>query len=284
MERLPEERLASPASMHSAMREHGMGSLIGAIGRPGFEQELACELTQMFDSEFVHICQIPDRQPSIRNSIASDGSGRACEQSEKYLAHQIWRFDPSMQQGIAPGVGQPVVSHLNIRQPETRELKQFYDAAAIGERIVVYGPTSVGHLGLSVVRSAARGEFSPEMRERIAVVGNLAFPLLVRHCALLEERDIFSRSLSSLDLIQACLETRARDFPKREAQVAARILYGMTCEGIGLDLGIAYETVITYKKRIFQRLGIASFRELLTWYLGIIPGAAMVLSNSRSFH
>ena len=42
----------------------------------------------------------------------------------------------------------------------------------------------------------------------------------------------------------------------------------MSAEGIGLDLEIVPETVITYKKRAFQRLGIATRHELLLLYLG----------------
>jgi DNA-binding CsgD family transcriptional regulator len=55
--------------------------------------------------------------------------------------------------------------------------------------------------------------------------------------------------------------------PRREAEVCARILYGMSSVGIALDLSVSEETVKTYRKRAYQRLNIGSERELLTWYL-----------------
>src|SRR5690606_16731246 len=58
-------------------------------------------------------------------------------------------------------------------------------------------------------------------------------------------------------------------FPKREVEVCARILHGMSSIGIALDLGVSEETVRTYRKRSYQRLQIASERELLVWYLDL---------------
>ncbi|WP_416365582.1 LuxR C-terminal-related transcriptional regulator [Paraburkholderia terrae] len=55
----------------------------------------------------------------------------------------------------------------------------------------------------------------------------------------------------------------------REVQVGARYLYGVSTSGIASDLGIGNETVVTYRKRLYERLSIGSRRELLLWYLGL---------------
>ena len=49
--------------------------------------------------------------------------------------------------------------------------------------------------------------------------------------------------------------------------MSARILYGLSAAGIAVDLGIGIESVTTYRKRAYRRLGIATQRELLVWYL-----------------
>lgn len=41
----------------------------------------------------------------------------------------------------------------------------------------------------------------------------------------------------------------------------------MSTTGIALDLDIRVETVMTYRKRSYRRLGIATQRELLLWYI-----------------
>ena len=54
---------------------------------------------------------------------------------------------------------------------------------------------------------------------------------------------------------------------RREAEVCAGVLYGMTSMGIALELGISEESAMTYRKRSYNRLKIGSQRELLLWYL-----------------
>jgi DNA-binding CsgD family transcriptional regulator len=66
--------------------------------------------------------------------------------------------------------------------------------------------------------------------------------------------------------IESCIVATS-PLPRREAEVCARILYGLSSVGIALDLSVSEETVKTYRKRAYQRLVIGSERELLTWYL-----------------
>jgi DNA-binding CsgD family transcriptional regulator len=73
-------------------------------------------------------------------------------------------------------------------------------------------------------------------------------------------------ALRSLDVIEKCIAVQAA-MPRRESEVCARILYGLSTTGIALDLGVGEETIKTYRKRAYHRLGIGSERELLNWYL-----------------
>ena len=49
---------------------------------------------------------------------------------------------------------------------------------------------------------------------------------------------------------------------RRESEVCARAAIGMSVEATALDLDIARTSVMTYRKRGYQRLGISSVREL----------------------
>ncbi len=273
---LTDTRVQSPSD--AVLRGIGLGSLIDAIGRPDFEGHLACQLTRMFQSEFVHICHFPTGRPQMLSSLAEDGSHKAQEQSASYLDRRLWEFDPTIDAGSRWEENAPLFSQLDIDRPETKELKLFYEAANIRERVVVYGKGADGHLGLSVVRTRARGAFSDDERSRIGVIGEIAFPMLARHYALMNERSIVSSALTSLPLIENCIALSGHNIPRREGQVIARMLYGMTCEGAALDLQIAYETAISYKKRFYQRFNLGGFRELLSWYLAQFSGTCHLLS------
>lgn len=54
----------------------------------------------------------------------------------------------------------------------------------------------------------------------------------------------------------------------RELDVCARLLQGMTQEGIACDLGLSLPTVKTYRNRAFSRLGIHFRNELFALALG----------------
>ena len=51
--------------------------------------------------------------------------------------------------------------------------------------------------------------------------------------------------------------------------VAARVLSGMTSEGIAADLGIGLQSVLTYRKRAYAKLGVCGQRELFA--LTLLP-------------
>ena len=53
-----------------------------------------------------------------------------------------------------------------------------------------------------------------------------------------------------------------RGLTGREIDVCTRALAGMTAEGIALELEIKKSSVVTYRKRAYERLGISSQHEL----------------------
>lgn len=87
-----------------------------------------------------------------------------------------------------------------------------------------------------------------------------------------------SQALRSLDQIENCLANALVPLTRRESAVCARILYGMSSAGIALELNLGEETVMTYRKRAYFRLGFATQRELLLWYLDLW-GALNLRSN-----
>ncbi|HLY87344.1 MAG TPA: LuxR C-terminal-related transcriptional regulator [Acetobacteraceae bacterium] len=66
----------------------------------------------------------------------------------------------------------------------------------------------------------------------------------------------------SLQLYRQRLLALDRGLTGREIDVCARSLSGMTAEGIGLELEIKKSSVVTYRKRAYERLGISSQHEL----------------------
>jgi DNA-binding NarL/FixJ family response regulator len=100
----------------------------------------------------------------------------------------------------------------------------------------------------------------------VARSAELLMSVLAKHADVRQSRPNVAQALTELPEIEACIVATS-NLPRREAEVSARILYGLSSIGIALDLSVSEETVKTYRKRAYQRLGIGSERELLTWYL-----------------
>lgn len=60
---------------------------------------------------------------------------------------------------------------------------------------------------------------------------------------------------------------------ERERAVCFRIMLGYSSEAIGLHLGVARTTIMTYRKRAYEKLGIVSHYELFSLYIHSLPGS-----------
>jgi DNA-binding CsgD family transcriptional regulator len=87
-----------------------------------------------------------------------------------------------------------------------------------------------------------------------------------KHAEMMDAYEDAPRALASLSHIEQCLAATGA-LPRREVEVCARIIYGLSTLGIAVDLCVGEETVRTYRKRAYQRLALGTEHQLLTWYL-----------------
>lgn len=98
----------------------------------------------------------------------------------------------------------------------------------------------------------------------IVELAELALPVLQRHSEMLEGE-------VGLSLAQRLERRLAMHFPSltdRERGVCARTLAGMTAEAIALELGIGRTSVLTYRRRAYERYGVSSAGQFIENILG----------------
>lgn len=190
----------------------------------------------------------------------------ARDRVESYVRQGLWKRDPAMteaQRRIQSAV--PAMIHVDFSDQGYRELRpRVYPH--VRDRLLLCGRSASGAFGLSVLRADPHTPFGDEGIRRLGESAELLMALLGKHEALCASRAGVAQALTALRDIEACI-TAMSALPRRETEVCARILYGMSSVGIALDLSVSEETVKTYRKRAYQRLNIGSERELLTWYL-----------------
>jgi DNA-binding CsgD family transcriptional regulator len=151
-----------------------------------------------------------------------------------------------------------------LADPETREL--IWPRAC--DRLVVAGRSRHNTYSISLVREGQRN-FSSAAIRNVGHFAELMVALVDKHMTLMEHSQEPYRAMGTLAEIAERVEG-AKKFTQREGAVCARILYGMTTAGIALDLGVSPETVKSFRKLVYRRLGIGSSRELLQWYLSTL--------------
>ena len=139
----------------------------------------------------------------------------------------------------------------------------------MGQRLLLCGRSAVGHVAVSVLRSADSTAFSDDAVANLEALASPLLSIVGKHTSAVWQRRLLLGSLQSLEEIENCVANSPLNLPRREAQVCSRILYGISSPGIAMELGVSEETVNTYRKRVYHRLNIGTQREMLMWYVSL---------------
>jgi DNA-binding CsgD family transcriptional regulator len=244
-----------------------LADIVDAIGSDRFAPRLLAFLHEICGADHCAIFQLG--QDSLREIAAESWSGsqEAREQVARYLDQQFWRRDPAIAEAKERArQSEPVIICVDIGRLDADFRAAIYPH--VNARIVVCGCREEGTFGLSILSRESQGVFTEAAIDRLAGAANLLISVITKHATIMQRRPNLALALAALPEIERCIGGRI-DLPRRETEVCARILYGMSANGIALDLGIGEESVKTYRKRAYERLRIGSERELLKMYLGL---------------
>jgi len=238
-----------------------IGDLIGKIGAPNFEPSFfkimrdatACEHLTAFASS-------PATAPRLLCAVNRGATPVARIVAEKYLKH-YWNHDPanrvctrnvSRSSEIAVRVFSDDISHDAYRH-------DCYSAVDLVDRFSIIRHHGTETIRLNLYRSARRGRFGVTDFTPVLESAAIMFALLAKHDA--------HRSFGGGGSDAAVLARRLRQvmpqMTRRESDVCVGIMQGKSSEAIALALGISINTVLTYRKRAYARLGISSHNELM---------------------
>lgn len=252
-------------------RPGDLTDLIDSIGDSSFPVNVLCLAHRLCGADHSSVFHWSSGRLAAVASLAPaslDGSDFAKNLAGRYLEQQSLTRDPAYIESIHYPDRKPLMFHAG-KQIRTPNFGGFYDEAQIGDRIVLSQKIGNDIIGISLLKTAKNGQFGESELWRLE---NIVDPLLAlsrKHIAILGSGPNIAGALTSLSAIEECIRLGPIAFPRREAQVCARIIYGITTAGISSELGVAEETVSTYRKRLYERLGIATQRELMVWYLSV---------------
>ncbi len=243
-----------------------LAHLVDAIGGDAFGPALAHYLHGLCGAD--HFAAFRLGRDELREVAACcvQPEHTARDRVESYVKQGLWKNDPAMTEAQrCVGGLSPTIIHIDFSDRGYIDLRpRVYPH--VRDRILLCGRATGGAYGLSVLRADPHSPFGDEGIRQLGESAAVLVAMLGKHAQMCQSRPNVAHALSKLPDIEACIVAKSA-LPRREAEVCARILYGLSSVGIALDLSVSEETVKTYRKRAYQRLNIGSERELLTWYL-----------------
>ncbi|WP_048646931.1 helix-turn-helix transcriptional regulator [Nitratireductor soli] len=233
--------------------------LIGAVGRGGFIGQLLESSQAVAPIDFVSMFLYPSKERVVFLGTASGLGQRFANTAADHYQSHYYREDPNI--GVMfddGGCDGTVFTYLTRDDIPTASYRTWcYDRAQIADRLSLVSRTEQGMpFSVSFYSGRPRGTL-PEVN-RQALMGFLPYvrAISLRHLELWS---------GTLDLVTARARVTQR-FPElspRETDVAAGVVAGLTAQEMADWLGIAPTSVITHRKRAYERLGVANQREMV---------------------
>lgn len=243
-----------------------VASLIEATGTENYSDVLFKYLQETCGADYHAAFSIGPDAPDEIAARSHDGSQTAHERVGAYLQCSYWSKDPAMVYARTQLPGRKaILMRTDMALLEASEIKEVI-WPKVCDRLVIAGWSKRLAYSVSIIREGS-SHFSTAQIRQINYSAEILIASLAKHVEITNSR-LPSQAiiLNSLPEIQSCIG----EYPlltRREREVCARILYGMSTTGIALDLKISSETVKTFRKLAYRRLDIGSERELLQWYL-----------------
>lgn len=241
---------------------HVLADLIGQLGQPRFTSALLEGLNPVVPAASFSIYQtgrscVP--QLFMSGSFGVPDTTRDCWRaylSGPYLSDQTLVSERA-------GDSTPLLCHITAQEVPVQHRARVYEAHGVAERVSVVQQTGASLLALNFYRHQHQRPFSDQQVAGFADMAPALLALAKKHIAL-------SSPPQAADPIAAWQQRLRQLNPAltpRELDVCARLLTGMTQDGIACDLGLSLPSVKTYRNRAFARLGIHFRNELFAMLL-----------------
>jgi len=242
----------------------GMDKIITCLGNACFSEALIFAMNKITLVDHFSLVQLSGRKIKYitsANVSASAGISVSKTRQHLYLTH-YYKFDPNLDYLNNTTLEETLLlERLQLKDIKNEDYQKLWcNELGIVDRISLLMKADKGVYCFNFYRHS-----TPFNEKDIDIFNTLA-PILsalaVKHTRLAGSlSDFQTRETQIQDLISRLNQINVK-LTTRELEVCARILLGMSSEGIALDLEIKTASVITYRKRAYLKLNISSQNSL----------------------
>lgn len=236
-----------------------LGCLVDSLGTPELQPRLFSTVAAATGAAHVSAFLFhAGERPRILAASTRHSAGAAQHCAERYC-DTYWPMDPTLRLG-QDGPGLTLVRSRPDDIDHAAYRTECYSNVRLIERVSAVSRTQGQTVRLHVYRSSRDGCFDDVAIRSLAMHATIITSLLLQ-----QEK---ARPAPSTQIRERLLRLTP-PMPRREREVCEGIATGMTSEAIGLGLGIGLNTVLSYRKRAYARLGITSQTELMHRLFGL---------------
>lgn len=238
-------------------------SLVSAIGRSDFGERVLQGLQSTLRPDLISMFLYDAERPTLLGHRTRTGRFDEQKAIRSYMS-RYFREDPASEL-IANDASASGSTALYMTRAEVANLsyrRQCYEEAHIADRFTVIGRISTNEaVSINLYRDERSGPMDDACLAQALSLASLLCASVVRHCELTVARDARDPQRILLQLIE-----RFPTLTMREAQCAADGIAGRTAEESAIKYAIKASSVVTHRKRAYQRLDVAGLRELTSLY------------------
>jgi DNA-binding CsgD family transcriptional regulator len=245
--------------------------VVNALGTRSFGPRMAAHADAMFGG---HVCFAYHYYAGTMTALAA---GHVPEDSTNVLVPNTWRYtqgrewehDACLARGMSPLDHQTLFTAFHDRGGvESKRHWPWQIPTPLVDKILLCQHHTQGTFVLEFSRWGDCCDFDVQGAGQAVHVGRLLMSLVAVHHRLLLARQDPLGAFRSSENVQRCL-AKTTTLAPRERQVCSLQILGASVAAIASELGIEAESVKSYRKRAYLRLGVSCERELMLKYLSL---------------
>ena len=242
---------------------HVLAGMISQLGQPRFTAALLEGLHPVVPASSFSIYQtgracVP--QLFLSGSLGVPDTTRDCWRA--YLSGPYLSDRTLMHEACV--ADQPLLCHITAPEVPVLHRARVYEAHGVAERVSVVQHSDESLFAVNLYRHQHQPPFSDRQVADFEAMAPALLALARKHITLAAP---VSDAVAPLADARTRLQQLHPALTARELDVCARLLKGMTYDGIACDLGLSLPSVKTYRNRAFARLGIHFRNELFALVL-----------------
>jgi len=239
-----------------------IAQLVMSLGEVGFSDRMLEGLNRVLEVNHLSLVHLEtDEKVTFVLSASDDTLHIAREMQQLYLTI-YYRQDPNKDFLQHSSQGSHVVVS-RLKQKDINDVgyrRLWYEKMGIVDRLSVLARADKGLYCLNLFRN--KTPFPDESITLLEPLAELLASLVIKHSRMSGALSGFMTREAQIKTLTERLAKVDPSLSRREKEVCARILLGMSSDGIALDLGVKLQSILTYRKRAYSRLNISSQNEL----------------------